>query len=331
MDKELILKTLAVVDKFDTSASPFVALRLTDAKVYRSSSFGFIMSKEMLVDRNSAYVSIDHLTDCLRAMPEDKVELALDQTSAVLVKSIDSQFDSELRVHTMPAADVAKSGMKSHNLGNYTGTLKPEVFRGFNVRPFAVASPPLISGGKILLSCTNAIVMWQGPDALAGLKMHPRESFLRFISGGIEEVSLTDTGYWGATNGPLVMFISGHNTSSNLHAAYNVPGTPVAEFPAARLVAALGAAAKLTDNQKKVEIHPDKGVVARNSYGDAQTFGLGGQVGWSAFSLFGQAAKIIYDALSQTNEEIAVLSKVEQSFPTMRLTRGPWEVNFKVF
>jgi len=331
VDKEAILKTLGAVDKFDTTASPFLALRLGDAKVYRSSSFGFVASKDMLVDTSSVFVSLDHLYDCLKAMPEPKVELDLDKQGCLIVKSIESPYESELRVHTIPKEEVAKAGMKRHDLGKFSGILKPELFRGFNSKPFPVAAPPILSAGKLLLSTPSGIIMWQGPDTLRDVKLHPRESFLRFISGGIEEVYLTDTGYWGASNGPLVIFLSGHNLSTNLHQAYNVPGEKVTEFPAKRLVEVLGAAAALCDSSKKVEFDPAKGIVTRNAFGNPQEFGLNPQKGWQAFSIFGNAAKLIHDALSQTNEETAVLYRVEQSYPTMRLTRGPWEVNFKIF
>lgn len=331
VNKENILKTLATVDKFDAQASPFIALRLNDAKVYRSSSFGFVASKDMIVDKTSVFVSLNHLHECLKAMPEDKVELELDTQGCLLVKSIESPFDSELRVHTIPPGEVALRGMKQHALGKFSGILKPEAFRGFNSKSFPVAAPPLLVNGKLLLSTPYGIIMWQGPDALAGVKLHPRESFLKFVSGGIEEVYLTDTGYWGASNGPLLIFLSGHNLSANLHDTYNVPGEKVTEFPAKRLVEVLGAAASLCDTSKKVEFDPNKGIVTRNAFGNPQEFSVGPQKGWDAFSIFGQAAKLLYDALSQTNEEIAVLYRVEQSYPTMRLTRGPWEVNFKIF
>ena len=332
VNKENILKTLSAVDKFDITASPFIALRLSDASVYLSSQFGFIASKDMHVDHTSVFVSLGHLYDCLKAMPEDKVELELDPNGILLVRSIESPFESELRVHTIPSTEVARAGMKRHELGKVAGNLKPEAFRGFNSKPFQVEAPPLIVDGKILLSTPHGIIMWQGPDELRGLKLHPRASFLRFVSGGIEGVSLTDTGYWGASNGPLIMYLSGHNLSSNLHQAYNIPGEKVAEFPAHRLVSVLGGAATLCDASKKVAITPDKGVVTYNSFGNPQEFHVGPQKGWNAFSIFGPAAKLIFDALSQTNEELAVLYRVEQkSYPTMRLTRGPWEVNFKVF
>jgi len=332
VDKSTIIQTLFAVDKFDATASPFIALCLANANVYRSSSFGFISSKGMIVDKTSVFVSLGHLYDCLKAMPEDKVELEVDATGVLCVRSIESPFESELRVHTLPASEIAKAGMKRHELGKFSAVLKPELFQGFNSKPFPVAAPPILLNGKLLLSTPYGIVMWQGPPALSDVKLHPRDSFLRFISGGVEEVYITDTGYWGASNGPLISFLSGHNLSTNLHQAYNIPGEKVAEFPAKRLVAVLAAAASLCDSSKKVEITPDKGVVTYNSFGNPQEFHLGPQKGWTAFAVFAQAAKLVADALAQTNEEIAVLYRVEQkSYPTMRLTRGPWEVNFKIF
>jgi hypothetical protein len=330
-DKETILKTLSTVDRFDNTASPFIALGLNDAKIYRSSSFGFIANKNMIIDKDSVFVSLDHLHNCLKAMPEERVELSLCPNGVLLVKSTGTPFESDLRVHTIPQADIAKTGMKRHELGKFTGILKPEVFKGLNVKPFPIVGQPLLQAGKLLLSTPHGIIMWQGPDALKGIKINPRDSFLRFISNPIEEIYLTETNYWGATNGPLVVFLSSHGLSPNLHQVYNVPGTKITEFPAQRLVSVLGAAAGLCDTSKKVEIHPDKGVVTRNNLGNLQEFRVGPQKGWDAFSIMGQTAKLAYDIFSQTNEETIVLSKVEQSFPTMRLTRGCWEFNFKVF
>jgi hypothetical protein len=258
--------------------------------------------------------------------------LGLDANGVLLIKSIDSSFESELRVYTLPPTDVAKAAMKRHDLGKFSGVLKAELFRNFNVKPFPVAAPPLLQFGKLLLSTPHGIIMWQGPDALRDVKLHPRNSFLRFISGGIEEVYLTDTGYWGATDGSLIMFAGGHNLGAHLHQAYNIPGEKIAEFPAARLVSVLESAATLCDASRKVEINPDKGVTTRNSFGNLQEFHVGSQKGWQPFSIFGQSAKLISDALSQTNEEVVTLSRVDQkSFPTVRFTRGPWEVNVKSF
>jgi hypothetical protein len=335
VDKDAILKTLSAIDKFDATASPFVVLRLDNAKVYRSSSFGFISSKDIVMDKDSAFVSLGHLRDCLKAMPEDKVELELDANGVLLVKSIESTFESELRVYTISAAEIAKGKvppMKRHELGKFSGVLKPEVFRGFDARPFQIAAPPILLNGKLLLSTVSGIIMWQGPDALQDVTIHPRDSVLRFISGGVEEVYLTDTGYWGASSGPLIMFVSGHNLSPNLHQLYNVPGDKITEFPAHRLLQALGGAASLCDNSRKVDITPDKGVTTKNSFGNPQEFHITPQKGWDAFSIFGATAKLVCDALSQTNEETAVLERVNVgTFPTMRLTRGGWSVSFKIF
>ncbi len=331
MDRESIVKTLSVVDKFDATASPFVALRLADAKIYRSSSFGFLASKNMVVDKDSVFVSLTHLHDCLKAMPEDEIEFGLDG-GVLFVKSINSAFESKLRVHTIPATEAAKAGMKHHAMGKFSAVLKPGLFSGFNSKPFAVAAPPLLVEGRLLLSTPHGIVMWQGPDALKDVKMHPRESFLRFISSGVDEIYLTDTDYWGATNGSLVMFLSGHNLGTELHQAYAVAGDKVADLPAARLVTALGAAAVLCDSQRKVEIGPDKGVVTRNGFGNLQEFALGPQKGWTPFSIFGQTARLVHDALQQASGDVATLSALSgMSYPTMRLSRGAWEVSFKIF
>lgn len=332
VDKKAILESLSAADDFDAAASPFIAMRLENGSLYRSSSIGFISTQGMMVDDDCVFVSLAHFYDCMKAMPEDKVELALEPGSKVpslLVKSIESNYNSELRVRTVPKEE---SCLKSHDLGIVCEVIDPKLFKGFNAKAFKIAAPPFMIAGKILISTQHGIAMWQGPAALQSIKLHPRDSFLKFLNPGVRDIFLTDKGFWGASTGSLVMFQSSHNLSANLHQTYNVPGEKVAEFPAYRLTQVLAAAADLCDSSKNVRFDPAKGIVSHNQYGNPQEFGLGPQKGWTGFSVFWQSAKLIHDALSQADDETAVLYRVDvHSYPTMRLTRGPWEVNFKVF
>ena len=148
MDKKALLDTLHAVADFDPTASPFMAINLaTQPQVYRSSSFGFIANKNMLIDKGTVFVSHAHLYNCLRAMPENKVELTLDPGGILLAKSIESAFTSELRVRTVP---IEESCLKNHDIGVVTATMRPEVFKGFNIKALNIATPPLLQDGKIL-------------------------------------------------------------------------------------------------------------------------------------------------------------------------------------
>jgi len=331
MDKKALLETLHLVAGFDPTASPFIAINLApQPQVYRSSSFGFVSSKSMLIGKDSVFVSHGHIYDCLRAMPEDKVELSLGDGGVLVLRSVESAFTSELRVRTVPVED---SCLKSHDIGAVGLSLRPEAFKGFNAKPFAVASPPLLQDGRILLSTAPGVVMWQGPDALRAAKLHPRDGFLRFIGGGADEVFVTDKGYWGASMGPLVAFVSGHSLSPHLHQVYSVPGEAFAEFPAARLMEVLSAAASLCDPSRKVVFDPKRGVVAWNQYGNPQEFSLGApQDGWEPFGIQWQAAKLVHDALGQSGEALVTLERVAAgNLPTVRFRRGNWDANVKVF
>ena len=328
VDKVEILKTLRTIANFDDEASPFAALSLSNAKFYRSSAFGYIMSKNAVVDASSVYVSISHLQDCLRAMPEEKLELALDNKT-VVVKSIAAAFQSELRVHTV---DVQNAGLKKHPVSNIKTTLSPDIFKGFDIKPFDVAAAPLLREGRLLVVTPFGAVIWTGPESLKVLNVqsNPRENFLRFVSAGCESILITDNGYWGAVGSDLVSFISGHNIAPHLFQLFDVDAEPLATVPANRLVEALKAAAGLCDAGRKVEIKPKEGVTAEDAFGNVSKFGLGDVAGLPQATLPPQSAKLIVDALSQTSEENAVLYWIDQKNPVLRVTRGSFEVNIKI-
>jgi hypothetical protein len=327
VDKAEILKTLRTIANFDEEASPFTALSLSNAKFYRSSAFGYIMSKNTVVDASSVYVSVSHLQDCLRAMPEEKLELALDNKT-VVIKSIAAAFKSELRVHTV---EVQNAGLKKHTIGNIKTTLSPDIFKGFDIKPFDVAAAPLVREGRLLVVTPHGTVIWTGPESLKALNVqsNPRVNFLRFIGNGCENIIITDNGYWGALGTDLVSFISGHNIAPHLFQLYDVKTETLATVPADRLVEVLKAAAGLCDAGRKVEINPKEGVTAEDAFGNVSKFGLGDIEGLPQATIPPQSAKLIVDALSQTSEENAVLYWVEQKNPLLRVTRGSFEVNIK--
>jgi hypothetical protein len=186
--------------------------------------------------------------------------------------------------------------------------------------------------GRIMLATADAVVMWTGPDALKGIKAYPREAFLKMATGNSEvtDVVLTDKNYWGVVTRDIVMFNYAHTLGRELFDAYNVAGTELARLPADRLVHSLQAVCVLLGDRDRVEIDPKVGILARNRFGSDAKFSLGGATGWTKFSMFGGTAQTIVNAFSQSKDEEAVLYSVPAVHPTMRLRRGPFEVNFKV-
>jgi hypothetical protein len=332
IDKGDLLKLLRTVATFDTNASPYVAIQLVDdglPRFYRSSNFGFIQSKDFGVTKQT-YISLSHFQDCLKVLGEEKVQIALDANGIVKIYSTDNTFESELRIHTVPAT---QAGLKHHDIGDIKMRLEPLALAGINTSPFKVATPPVLVNGKLMLATANGIVMWQGPDTLRTIQLQPRDAFLRLVAGSsaVEELVLTEKGYWGVVIAGLLFFISGHNIGRPLFDVYNVPGVELARLPAQRLVFALGAAAALCSDNDRVELDPVDGVMTRDKFGNDSKFSLGAATGWTKFATFGKTAKTLVDALSQSKDEEAVLEKLTSTHPTMRLRRGNFEVSFKVF
>lgn len=331
IDKAELLRTLRTVQTFDNNASPFVGVQLLDdnpPRLYRSSAFGFICSKEFCTTQPTN-VSLAHFQERLKALREEKVELSLDLNGLLKISSTDNTFDSELRVHTVPAS---QAGLKSHNVGDVTVRLGATVFQGIDPTPFKVKTLPVLAEGRLMLATADAVVIWTGPDSLKAVPSYPRESFLRMACSNpkVKDVLLSANGYWGVLTEDLEMFSYGHNVGRELFNAYNIPGTELVRLPAERLLYSLQATAILVGDRDRVEIDPKHGITSKDRFGADSKFSLGGVSGWTKFGIFGGTAQAIVDALSQSKDEEAVLYSVPMLHPTMRLRRGPFEVNFKV-
>ncbi len=334
LDKGNLLKILRALETFDTNASPFVAVQLVEnnfPRFFRSSINGQIQSADFdLLKTGNTYVSLSHFKDCLRVLIEEKVELSLDPNGILKISSMDQSFDSEIRVHTVPAT---QAGLKSHELGDVATQLISNTFLGCDTSPFAAASPPMLVKGRLFISTRFGAVMWHGAaDTLGVIQLQPREPFLKLVTGNsaVEELFLTEKGYWGTRIAGLVIFSYGHMLGKELFDAYAAPGVELTRFPAARLVQALHAAAGLCADQDKIEIRPKEGIVVRDKFGNDSKFSLGGGEGWHKFAAFGRTMKTIADALTQDKSEEVILYDVPSFVnPTKRLRRGSFEVSFR--
>jgi len=333
LDKKNLLKTLRALETFDTNASPFIAVQLVEnstPRFFRSSINGQIQSQDFdLLKTGNTYVSLSHFKDCLTALPEDKIELSLDPSGVLKIASMDNAFDSEIRVHTVPPT---QAGLKAHDLGDIATRLGANTFLMCDTSPFAAASPPMLSNGRLFMATKFGAVIWNGPEWLQPIQLQPREPFLKLVTGNaaIQDLFLTEKGYWGTMIAEMVIFSYGHMLGKELFSAYNVPGVELTRFPAARLVQALRAAAGLCGDQDKVDIRPKEGIVLRDKFGNDSKFSLGGGEGWQKFTAFGKTMKTIADALAQSDAEEAVLYDVPSfTNPTKRFRRGPWEVSFR--
>lgn len=332
-EKNELLRSLKAMQAFD-KGSPYVAVQLPPAggrpQFFRSSADGLIYTKDFAPGNTVTYVSLEHFISCLKSVPEDAIELGLDANGILRIFGTSSDiFESESHVLTV---SPRQAGGYAHTTGEVILRIEPSVLSRIDVTKFNLNTPPVLANGRLMLSTkAGATVVWTGPEALnTAPGLYPRENFLRAIAGEavVADLGVTSTGYWMASTGGLVTYIKGHTVGRQHFDLYNSPTQELAKLPAERLLIGLNSAYALLEPVEKVEIDPKLGVMAKGKFGDNRN-SLGETGNWSRFTILAQTAKVIYDALSQTIEDEAVLYTSGPG--TMRLRRGSFEVNFRSF
>ena len=332
--KTSLAPVLRMMGMLDSSACPYVAIQLRLGKppvFYRSSSFGFVQSKEFDPMGVRHFSSLGHLQDCLRASA-DSVELSADGGGIVCVESVDGAYRNLLHVHTVREAST---GVKYHSIGEpVKESLDPAAFAGIDVSPFDLAQQPFLIGGALFLGTQAGMVKWKVPDSIGHITVHPRKSFLHFACGGVSEnLSLSENGYWVSQKDGMVGCFASHSMGGSLQQVFDVPGTQVAVLDAARLVQALRSILMLCEDKDRIGVDPKRGVSCWDKFGNEAMFSLGTDLPeWGKFWVTGQTAKLIASALSQSKEKEAFLYSIvpRSGSPAMRAVRGLFEVDFRV-
>ena len=325
-----ILRLLGVLD---SSACPYVAIQFTVGGTplfHRLSSFGFIQSRDfdpMLVRH---FVSFFHLQDCLKASAED-LEFSVSQGGIVCIESVDGPYHNLLHVHTVREAST---GIKYHIIGEPAQErLDPAAFSGIDVSMFDLAQQPCLADERLVLGTLSGVVKWRVPDSIKHVFLYPRKSFLRLACGGkAEELSLSEKGYWVMSKDGALGCFASHTMGDALHQVFNVPGTEVARLDAIRLVHALKGVSVLCGDTDKVYVGPVRGISCRDRFGNEATFSLGIEAdGWPEFGVMGSTARLMADALGQSQEKEAVLYSIvpRSGGPAMRMARGLFQVDFR--
>jgi hypothetical protein len=337
INKNDLLKPLKALTAFDPKGAPYVAVQLVDGQkplFLRTNNDGVIQSKDFGA-YPTAYVSLSHLTNVLKNCPEDSIELSLNERGIMrMYGTSEVGSNSETHVHTVAEK---QAGIKTHDIGPRVITLDQQTFEGINIKPFTLANTPVLKHGKLMLPTNkSAVVMWDGGERISSqpIKLSPREPFLRMVAGQpVDELVLTQNGYWGAVIGDLITYTKGHTLGSQLFDTYNVPGVEITKLPAERLLTCLHAAVGLLDEGETIDIDPKQGVIAKGNFGDNRN-SLGETGDWDRFGLQAKTASVIIDALSQASDDYVTLESTSSgSGPTstMRLIRGAFAVNFRSF
>lgn len=333
IDKGSLIKVLRVISGFDSQACAFMGVQIPQGdapQFHRSSTFGFIQSREFDINRPCHFVSLENLRDLLN-VSADVMDMSLDQAGRLRMESTDDN-PIRLQVHTV-RKEV--SGFKDHYLGDPSSFKYPAtIFNGFDIRPFKVlTSPPILDKGRLLISTIAGTAIWKGSEALKTVVMQPREAFLRFIAGGgCTELLVSKQGYWTTEKDGLVCAMAGHGTPTDILKVYDdLAGTELTRFPAALLLSSLSNVAYLSADADRVEIHPKDGFICKDRYSNPQMFPHGATTtGWPKGAIFGRTAKFIVDALSQSTEEDTVMYSVPLRNLTYRIVRGDIEVDFQL-
>jgi hypothetical protein len=327
IDKGELLKVLRMISGFDSNACAFLGAQLPQddkPQFHRSGTFGFIQTTNFDLTKPHVFVSLANLKDLLN-VSADTMDMAVDFFGKLRLESTEGV---RLQIHTV-RKEV--SGYKEHYLGDPTNFRYPgDTFGGFDIRPFkTLTMPPIMKNGRLLIGTTAGVVLWTA-ESLNSIVMQPREAFLRFIAGnGCAELLVSKQGYWMAEKEGMLCAMAGHNTPTDMMDVYSHAGTELTRFHAPRLMTSLSNVAYLTSDTDRVELNPKEGIISRDKYSNPQVFPHGAETTtWPKATVFGRTAKVIVDALSQTNEETAVLYSVPLRNSTYRIVRGAFEVNF---
>ena len=332
--KSSLKKALSQADNIDPAGlSPFVALHLRGLDhihIHRTSAVGFVetLNAPSFQDPGWVFVSHGHLQSCLKCIESEEVEVSVLSHGGVSVRSVNSVFETELRVHTV---DRSRSGMKVHNPGNQFITLSSEWLSGFDIRPFKVAASPVVHMDKLLILTMSGIVVWTTTYD-PSVPSSPRESFLKTISGMTQGVlELTENGFYKAVvDGMHVCTLASRSAFplKDTALADSAPGG--VDLPGRRLVQALASALTQVAPNATILLSPKSGVTTIDIYGNPSRFSLGDIPTFNPIHLTPGTAEMLVGALSQTPDEIATLSQPIGRNDWFRITRGICSVSFRI-
>ena len=328
VDRNTLIKLLRGLGALDNQGlSPFVAVQLGEdgvVEMYRTGMVGYARTLGAAPNQGEwCHCSAAHLVDCLRVFQAERV--ALHSVGGILVlHEVESMFETELRVHTVPKE---RAGHKSHKPGADVFVPEPGWFKDCDLSPFVMAAPSVLDQDTLRMVTQFGALFFHGPQPI-DTAFHPRNSTLLHCGGRtFDELSITEGGYYRTVADGIEMVTAGYKPAGDIFLNYRGDSKKLASYPAERLVYALKAAASLAVPSGPIMIHPKEGVTARDQHGNLDRFGMTASDSHTPFTLTPKAAKTVADALGQSSDAEVVLSELPGQ--VYRLTRGPWDFNFK--
>jgi hypothetical protein len=302
----------------------FVALHLGDpvrVHLRRTTDRGYIETKDAppLADPDWIYVSLAHLRESLRVIESETVDLVRMNTGVLMLRTVNSVFDTELRVYTVARVH---SGFKAHTPGAEQQRVDTLWLSGLNVKPFTLTMPPVVEGSQIILATAGGTLVWETAIDPA-LPSSPRASFLQVLAeAGPGEFTLTEGGYYVVEVDGMVFTIAGHGSEYPLPVPVVLGAVRQTEIQADRLVHALTSALALAGDGATITLAPRHGLVTRNQYNQPVRFGLGELDPFLPFDLSLRSAKLIAEALKQAEGEDATLYRQPGAGDRFMITKG---------
>ena len=323
--KTALLKNLGATELLNSDQTgPFVGLHLGVPGVVhlrRTSDRGFIETLDAPdeADPGWLFASLPNLKENLRVLETETVDLLKMTSGTLMLRSVNSVFDTELRVYT-----VAKhhSGFKQHFTGPVVQQADASWLKGLNVRPFSLVMPPVVQGTLLLLATTGGTLVWDtGVDP--GLPSSPKDTFLRALAGVPSgPFLLTDLGFFVVQVDGLTFCISGHTATFPQQVPSRIGAVKLTEIPAKRFGQALRAAGALAAEGAHVTLAPRHGVVTRNAYNQPVRFGLGELDPFLPFDLSQRSAKLLADVQDQTEGDQVTLYRAASAHDLLLFSLG---------
>ena len=320
-----ISRALAYTELLDAQAAgPFVGIHLGEpGKIHirRTAPTGYIETEgaPSPEDPDWIFAHLPHLLDVLKYIESEAVDILRLTSGSLLLRSVNSAFESEMRVHTVSRSH---SGFKVHDPGMSYRVTEVGWLQGLNIKPFVLAMPPIIHGSNILLVTHNGTVLWDtGTDP--GLPSSPRDTFLRAL-GDVDQgvFTLTQNGYFAACFNDMTFAIAGHQTTFPGAVPSVTGATRMAEVAAERLIYALKSSAALAPQGVPITLTPRGGIITRNQYGQPVRFGLGETGPFMPVDIFERSAKTIAAALDQTQGDMVTIYRTPGTGDRILFARG---------
>lgn len=310
-------KLLELLDSFDIlepqGVSPYIGIYLEDGDnchMYRSSVSGYVRTVSAPDVSNPkipwVFPSYTHLRACIAVLPSETVRMWVpkpvgDSSPALYVGEVSDTYSSELRVSSTV---FNRTGTKNHVIGSPKCTISRDWFAGYKYpTSFKPTAPPLLRESHLLLLSSEGGVRFTGLSPLV-IDHSPRVPTLRAITENPgHEIVVTDAGYFVLTTDELEFSTIGHTVDTRVVSNF-VGSKPVGSLSTDRLMVALYACSKLSDNNSVVRLDLKTGSIStEGEFGNPIRFSVDAGIDLIT-KISKKSANLIHDTLKNVPDKL---------------------------